>query len=71
MSVKNRVYRNKGILGGSVVKNSPAMQEVQVWSLDQDNSLEKEMATHSRILAWETLLQRGLVDGIHNQLDTT
>ena len=29
------------------------MQEVQVWLLDQQYSLEKEMATHSSILAWE------------------
>ena len=28
------------------------MQEVQVWSLGQDDSLDKEMATHSSILAW-------------------
>ena len=29
------------------------MQEMQVWSLGQEDPLEKEMATHSRILAWE------------------
>ena len=29
------------------------MQETQVWSLDQENPLEKEMTTHSSILAWE------------------
>ena len=29
------------------------MQETQVWSLDQEDSLEKEMGTHSSILAWE------------------
>ena len=29
------------------------MQEMQVWSLGQEDSLEKEMATHSSILAWE------------------
>ena len=29
------------------------MQEMQVQSLDQENPLEKEMATHSSILAWE------------------
>ena len=29
------------------------MQGTWVWSLDQENPLEKEMATHSRILAWE------------------
>ena len=30
-------------------------QEMQVQSLDQKDPLEKEMATHSRILAWEIL----------------
>ena len=39
--------------GGSVVKNPLAKQEMQVWSLDQEDPLEKEMATHSSILAWE------------------
>ena len=29
------------------------MQETQVQSLAQEDSLEKEMATHSSILAWE------------------
>ena len=29
------------------------MQEMWVWSLDQEDPLEKEMATHSSILAWE------------------
>ena len=37
---------------GSVVKNLPVMQEMQVWSLDWENPLEDGMATHSRILAW-------------------
>ena len=36
-----------------MVKNPPAMQEIQVLSLGLENSLEKEMATHSSILAWE------------------
>ena len=39
--------------GGSVVKNPLAKQEMQVWSLDQEDPLEKEMATHSSVLAWE------------------
>ena len=30
------------------------MQETQVWSLGQGDALEKEIATHSNILAWET-----------------
>ena len=40
----------------SVVKNLPAVQETQetrVWFLDQEDPLEKEMATDSSILAWE------------------
>ena len=29
------------------------MQETQVWSLGQEDPLEKKMVTHSSILAWE------------------
>ena len=36
-----------------MVKNLPAEQETQTRSLGQKDSLEKEMATHSSILAWE------------------
>ena len=35
-----------------MIKNLLAMQEAQVWSLGQKDSLEKGMATHSSILAW-------------------
>ena len=35
-----------------VVKNLPVMRETQVQSLDLEDPLEKEMATHSSILAW-------------------
>ena len=35
-----------------MVKNPPAMQGTQVQSLSQKDLLEKEMATHSRVLAW-------------------
>ena len=35
------------------VKRLPTMQETQVQSLDQEDTLEKEMATHSRALAWK------------------
>ena len=34
------------------VKNPPAIWESQVQSLGQEDPLEKEMATHSSILAW-------------------
>jgi len=37
-----------------MVKNLPAMQKTQVQSLDQEDPLEKRMATHSSILAWRT-----------------
>ena len=36
------------------LKNLPAMRETQVQSLGQEDPLEKEMATHSSILAWRT-----------------
>ena len=42
-----------GFPSGSVVKNPPAMQETWVWSLGQEDPLEKEMATLSSILAWK------------------
>ena len=42
---------DKGFPRGSVVKNLPAMQEIQVWSLGREDPLEEEMATHSSILA--------------------
>ena len=57
------------MLGASLValtvKNPPALQESQepqktwVLSLDQKDSLEEGMATHSSILAWRILLNRG------------
>ena len=42
-----------GFPGGSVVKNPPALQETQILSLGWKDPLEKEMATHSSLLAWE------------------
>ena len=42
-----------GLSGSSVVKNPYVMQEAQVGSLGQEDSLQKEMATHTNILAWE------------------
>ena len=35
------------------VNNVPAMRETRVQSLGQEDPLEKGMATHSSILAWE------------------
>ena len=39
-------------IGGSDSKNPSAMQETWVPSVDQEDPLEKGMATHSSILAW-------------------
>ena len=39
-------------LVAQMVKNLPAMQETQVWSLGQEDPLEKGIATHSSILSW-------------------
>ena len=42
-----------GFPAGSVVKNVATMQETWIRSLGQEDLQEKEMATHSSILAWE------------------
>ena len=44
--------RRQGFPDGSEVKNLPAMEETQVQFLGWEDPLEKEMATHSSILAW-------------------
>ena len=50
----NPSIQTKGSPGGSVVKSMPAKQEVPSnWSLGQEDPLEKEMASHSTILAWK------------------
>jgi len=46
------VYGRGGFPCGSGVKNSPAMQETRVQSLDQEDPLEEGMTIHSSILAW-------------------
>ena len=51
-------YNIEASLMAQWVKNLPAMQETQetwVLSLGQEDPLEKEMATHSSILAWRNL----------------
>ena len=40
-------------LVAQTVKRLPAMWETQVWSLGQEDPLEKEMATHSSTLPWK------------------
>ena len=41
------------MLVAQLVKNPPAMQETQVQPLGREDLLEKEMTTHSSILAWK------------------
>ena len=46
------VQLSKISLVAQLLKNLQAMQETQVWSLGQEDPLEKEMALHSSIMAW-------------------
>ena len=47
------MYIKGSSLVAQVVKNLPVIQETQVLSLGYEDHLEKEMTTHSSILAWE------------------
>ena len=57
------------------VKNLPAVQEPRVPYLGQEDPLEKEMATHFSILAWEIPWTEGdwwaTVHGVEKSSDTT
>ena len=46
------IWRDGPSLVTEIVNNLPMMQDTQVWSLGQEYSLEKGLATHSCILAW-------------------
>ena len=56
-----------------MVKHLSAMWETQVQSLGGEDTLEKEMATHSSILAWKTprMQEPGRLQSIGSELDTT
>ena len=58
------LYLLIGFSGGSDDKNLLAMQKTWVLSLDWEDSLAKEMATHSSILAWRILLTEVRVQGV-------
>ena len=60
----------EGFPGGAVLKNLPA----NAASIPESDSLEKEMATHSSIPAWEILWTEKpgwLVSGVVKESDTT
>ena len=67
-----------GFPNGLVVKNPPPMQEMWVSSLDWEDPLEEETATHSSILAWRIpwteepggLQSRGSQSGVPSDLVT-
>ena len=76
----NMIWNRKGFPGGAVVKHLPANAETLVPSLGWEDPLEKEMATHSNILArkipWREEpdglqsggSQRGRHDGAHKHV---
>ena len=61
--------------GGSALKNSLATQETWVQSLGQEDPLEKEIAAHSSIFAWEIPRTEepggATVHGVTKESDTT
>ena len=64
-----------GFPSSSMVKNPPAIQEMRVQSLGWEDPLEKEMATHPSILAWEILWTEGawwaIVPAVAEESDAT
>ena len=58
--IVTRAPSRLGVPCGSAVRNSQPMQETRLRSLGLEDLLEKEMATHSSILAWKSYRQRGL-----------
>ena len=53
VKIINSVYLIEASLVAQSVKNPPMMQETWVRSLGWENPLEKQMARHASILAWE------------------
>ena len=55
MALKMDIYSLWASLVGQIVKCLSATWKTRVWSLGREDTLEKEMATHSSILAWKIL----------------
>ena len=60
-SIVHKIMHTCWAPGNSDGKESATMQETQAQSLGGKNPLEKEMATHSSILAWKSHGQRSLM----------
>ena len=54
------IYVRAGFPGGQMVKNLPSVWETGVRSLDWEDPLEEDMATHSSILDWRMPTDRGV-----------
>ena len=59
MNIHTLLYIRWASLEAQMLKNSPAMRETWVLSLDWEDPLEEGIATHSSILAWRTAMDRG------------
>ena len=58
-SLKHLILALWDAMVAQMVKNPPAMQEIQVHSLGWEDPLEEGMAPHSSILAWRIPMDRG------------
>ena len=67
---KDFFFNEKGFPGGSLVKYLPNKQEMPVWSLDQENPLDKEMETRWSSLAWRIPQREGYISWGHKESDT-
>ena len=73
-SILVKAYTCRVSLVAQLEKNLPAMKEVPLQFLGQEDPLEKEMATHSSILAWRIpwTEETGRLQSMGSQeLDTT
>ena len=59
MPVNRRLVITSTSLVVQTVKRLPTIWETQVRSLDQEDALEKEIATHSSTLAWKNPMDGG------------
>ena len=72
--VLQKVLNLTKFLVAQTIKHVPTMRETGVESLGQEDPLEKEMATHSSILAWKILWTEvpGTLQSMgHKESDTT
>ena len=68
MNIHTLLYLRWAYLEAQMLKNSPAMRETWVLSLDWEDPLEEGIATHSSILAWRTAVDRGAWQAIDHRV---